>query len=74
MSDTKWLLKQGLEEVERISSGFSLLVMKFETAAQHPTFNETVKSGECPDKNGIVVCNSNRCPFAELSHRVKSGP
>ncbi len=66
MSDTKWLLKQGFEEIERISSGFSLLVMKFNDSTENPKFNESVKSGECPDKNGIVVYYSNRCPFAEF--------
>lgn len=64
MSDTKWLLKQGFEEIERIPSGFSLLTMKFNNNAENPKFNEFVKSGECPDKNGIVVYYSNRCPFA----------
>ena len=66
MSDTKWLLKQGFEEIERISSGFSLLAMKFDKSADHPKFNESVKSGECSDKKGIVVYYSNRCPFAEF--------
>ncbi|WGH75530.1 N-acetyltransferase [Tenacibaculum tangerinum] len=66
MSDTKWFLKQGFEEVERISSGFSLLAMKFDKSAENPKFNESVKSGECSDKNGIVVYYSNRCPFAEF--------
>ena len=66
MSDTKWLLKQGFEEVERISSGFSLLAMKFDEAMENPKFNESVKSGACPDKKGIVVYYSNRCPFAEF--------
>ncbi len=66
MSDTKWLIKQGFEEVEKISGGFSLLVKKIDTKAKNPTFNESVKSGECPDKNGIVIYYSNRCPFAEF--------
>lgn len=66
MSDTKWLLRQGFEEVEKISSGFSLLVKKLNKTAENPKFNESVKSGECPDKNGIVVYYSNRCPFAEF--------
>lgn len=66
MSDTKWLLKQGFQEAERISSGFSLLVMKFDNSTSDPKFNESVKSGECPDKKGIVVYYSNRCPFAEF--------
>ena len=66
MSDTKWLLGQGFEEVERISSGFSLLALKFTGDAENPRFNDSVKSGECPDKEGIVVYYSNRCPFAEF--------
>lgn len=66
MSDTKWLLKQGFEEVERISSGFSLLVKKINPDAKLPTFNNSVRSGECAEKNGIVVYYSNRCPFAEF--------
>lgn len=66
MSDTKWLLKQGFEEIERISSGFSLLAMKFDKSSDNPKFNESVKNGECPDKKGIVVYYSNRCPFAEF--------
>lgn len=66
MSDTKWLLRQGFEEIERISSGFSLLALTFDDSFEHPKFNDSVKSGECPDKNGIVVYYSNRCPFAEF--------
>lgn len=66
MSDTKWLLKQGFEETERISSGFSLLAMKFDKSADDPKFNESVKSSECSDKKGVVVYYSNRCPFAEF--------
>jgi len=65
MSDTKWLLKQGFETCEKLSSGFSLLVNKINPYANNPSFKDTVKSGECVDKNGIVVYYSNRCPFSE---------
>jgi len=71
MSDTKWLLKQGFVEVEKTSSGFSLLVKKINDKAKKPRFNESVKSGECPEKNGIVVYYSNRCPFSEF-HAINS--
>ncbi|MEM9548570.1 MAG: YoaP domain-containing protein, partial [Bacteroidota bacterium] len=71
MSDPKWLLRQGFEEVEKISSGFSLLALKFDKIMDNPRFNESVKSGECPEKNGIVAYYSNRCPFAEF-HTHKS--
>ncbi|MEO1055090.1 MAG: GNAT family N-acetyltransferase [Bacteroidota bacterium] len=71
MSDTKWLLRQGFEEIERISSGFSLLALKFNEDAENPKFNQSVISGECPDQKGIVVYYSNRCPFAEF-HAMNS--
>ncbi len=71
MSDPKWLLRQGFEEVERISSGFSLLALRFNDHAKKPTFNDSVRSGECPDKEGLVVYYSNRCPFAEY-HALES--
>ena len=71
MSDTKWLLRQGFVEVEKTSSGFSLLVKKINTDSDTPIFNNSVKSGECPDKNGIVVYYTNRCPFSEF-HALNS--
>lgn len=66
MSDTKWLLRQGFMEVERISSGFSLLVKKINDEGVNPKFKESVKSGECAEKKGLVVYYSNRCPYAEF--------
>ena len=66
MSDTKWLLKQGFVEVEKTTSGFSLLVKKINQKSENPSFNESVKSGECENKKGIVVYYTNRCPFAEF--------
>ena len=65
MSDTKWLLRQGFETVEKLGYGFSLLALKLNPQAMNPTFSESVSSGECPDKNGLVVYYSNRCPFTE---------
>ena len=65
MSDTKWLLRQGFETVEKLKYGFSLLALKINPKATNPKFRETVLSGECPDKNGLVVYFSNRCPFTE---------
>ena len=65
MSDTKWLLKQGFETCERIASGFSLLVKKINPKANNPKFKDSVKTGECADKTGLVIYYSNRCPFTE---------
>ena len=65
MSDTKWLLRQGFETVEKLVSGFSLLALKCNAQAANPKFGTSVLSGECPEKNGLVVYYSNRCPFTE---------
>lgn len=70
MSDTKWFLKQGFIECEKISSGFSLLALKLKPDAQNPRFNESVLGGGCPDKDGLVVYYSNRCPFTEFHVRT----
>jgi GNAT superfamily N-acetyltransferase len=69
MSDTKWLLRQGFETVEKLPHGFSLLALRLNPAAAAPRFNDAVRSGECPEKNGIVVYYSNRCPFTEFHVR-----
>lgn len=65
MSDTKWLLRQGFEICESISSGLSLITMDFHKSGSRPYFNDSVKSGECPEKKGIVVYYTNRCPYSE---------
>lgn len=70
MSDTKWLLKQGFETCEQLSSGFSLLVKKINSRADGPKFKDSVKSGKCGDKDGLVVYYSNRCPFSEYHVRT----
>ena len=69
MGDTKWFLLQGFETVEKLPSGFSLLVKKINPAAAAPKFNASVLSGECPDKEGLVAYYSNRCPFTEYHIR-----
>jgi GNAT superfamily N-acetyltransferase len=71
MSDTKWLLRQGFETCQKLSSGFSLLVKKINPKADHPKFKNSVETGDCEDKNGLVVYYSNRCPFSEY-HVTKS--
>ena len=66
MSDTKWFLRQGFEEVAKLPSGFSLLVKKLTVDAPNPSFKESVLSGECPNRDGLTVYYSNRCPFSEF--------
>lgn len=65
MGDTKWFLKNGFETVDRSPDGFILLSMKLKPNAAVPSFGESVKNGGCPDKDGLVVYYSNRCPFTE---------
>jgi GNAT superfamily N-acetyltransferase len=65
MSDTKWLLRQGFQVYENIPSGFSLLEMNLNKSGSAPYFNDSVKSGECPEKKGLVVYYTNRCPYSE---------
>ena len=69
MSDTKWLLKQGFEEIEKLSYGFSLLVKRINPKSENPRFSESVKSGVCTHKDGIIAYYSNRCPFSEFHAR-----
>lgn len=65
MSDTKWLLRQGFKIIESLPNGFALLGLKFDNDAPDPSFKECVKSGECEEKNGLVVYYTSRCPFTD---------
>lgn len=65
MSDTRWLIGQGFETAEKLSNGFSLLVLKLDKNAPAPSCKECVKSGECEQKEGLVVYYTNRCPFTD---------
>lgn len=65
LSDPKWLMRQGFVEADRLSTGFVLLVLKLRPEAPDPRFSEVARSGECPDKDGLVAYYSSRCPFTE---------
>ena len=65
MSDTKWLLDQGFEVCDSTANGFSLLAYNIGISDNKPAFKDCVKSGECPETNGLVVYYTNRCPFCE---------
>ena len=70
MSDTKWLLRQGFETVQEISSGFSLLTMKIKKEAGNPKFKDSVLKGEIENKDGLVVYYSDRCPFTDYYVKI----
>ncbi len=65
MSDGKWLIRQGFESVETLAGGFALLVKKLNPSAKTPNFKKSVFFEDLPQKEGILVYYSNRCPFAE---------
>ena len=69
MSDGKWLLRQGFEVCESLSSGFSLIALSFNQSSGRPFFNDSVKSGECPEKEGLAAYYTNRCPYSEYHVR-----
>jgi hypothetical protein len=69
MSETKWLMDHGFEVCDTTPAGFSLLSLAIGEQNGKPLFNKSVKSGECPDKTGLVVYYSNRCPFCEYHVR-----
>jgi len=71
MSDTKWLLQHGFKICESIPSGFSLISIDFKNSVKRPYFNQSVQSGGCSIKKGIVAYYSNRCPYSEY-HVKKS--
>jgi len=70
MSDGKWLLKQGFEVVQKLPYGFELLVKKLNPNAENPKFKDCALSGECPDKEGLVVYYSDRCPYTDFHINV----
>jgi hypothetical protein len=65
LSDPKWLLRQGFVEVDRLPTGFRLLALRLSPDAPDPRFADLTRSGECPDREGLVAYYSNRCPFTE---------
>jgi len=66
-------LGKGFDVIESISSGFSLIAMDFNNTAKRPYFQNSVKSGECPDKKGLVAYFSNRCPYSEYHVKESLG-
>lgn len=65
LSDTKWLLVHGFVERDTTTAGFSLLTLDLDEKTAQASFTGTAKEGSCPDKSGLVVYYSNRCPFCE---------
>lgn len=66
MSDPKWLRKQGFISTQQLPYGFTLWTLKFYADAPDPIFKESALIGECPEKEGLVVYYTNRCPFTEF--------
>ena len=64
MSDTKWLLKQGFAVVDTTPAGFVLLALSLGESDTLPRFGESARSGQCPQKRGLVAYYSDRCPYS----------
>ena len=67
MSDTKWLLKQGFETCEKLSSGFSLLVKKTNPKANSLNSKNRLKVENVLIKNGLVVYFFKSLPILRIS-------
>jgi GNAT superfamily N-acetyltransferase len=65
LADPKWLLRQGFREVDALPNGFRLLALKLSSEAPDPRFADSVRSGECPDREGLVAYYSCRCPYTD---------
>lgn len=64
MSDTRWFVKQGFEECDRLDCGFILLALCWDQAANLPSFKASVKK-PLPKQKGVLVYYSNRCPYTK---------
>lgn len=64
MSDTRWFIKQGFTECDRLDSGFILLALCWDKNGNMPHFRASVKKPISP-KKGVVVYYSNRCPYTQ---------
>jgi GNAT superfamily N-acetyltransferase len=69
MSDTRWLMGQGFTVCDSTSAGFSLLAMDLEASSAPPSFGDSVRSGECEERSGLVAYYSDRCPYTEFHVR-----
>ena len=66
MSDGKWFQKQGFAIVDETESGFVLLARMFDKTAELPRFTDAVRTGRCPESEGLAVYYSARCPFTDF--------
>ena len=58
-------LNRDLKRFEILPNKFSLLILQINNNASDPSLRRCVFSGECPEKTGLVVYCTNRCPFTE---------
>ena len=65
LSDRKFFLKNGFEEVDTTKSEFCLLAYKINKNAKNPSFKQQIILGECDHKDGLTAYYSNRCPFTD---------
>ena len=66
MGDPKFFAKHGFECVDQAKPHFQLWCKKNDPQTPSPSFLKGTKSGECPEKKGIVAYYSSACPFTEF--------
>ncbi len=65
LSDYKYLVYKGFEEVDFVEPYFVLMCMSFDQTAKKPQFKEVLKSKEkkSEKKDGFVLYYTSQCPF-----------
>jgi len=63
-TDKSFFLKYGFTVCDTAPPYFELLVLR-NTDAPLPVFRDRARQAKCPERNGIAVYYTNRCPFTE---------
>ena len=65
LTDKKFYLKHGFEVIDSAQPYFELLVLKFNSKSENPSFSAKAKMAECNNKKGFTFIYSNQCVFME---------
>jgi GNAT superfamily N-acetyltransferase len=65
MANNKIFLKNGFEIVDNAKPDFDLLVMKFDSKSENPSFNSNMQDSLDEYKEGLSIIRSHQCPYTE---------
>ena len=65
LSDGKFFLKQGFEQVDAVPPYFELYVKKWNQNSPDPKFKEVTRQARCDVPKGLSVYYTHGCPFNE---------